>query len=101
MCGVRHSAPNCLLAWQMAKSVPGVVVQYYTQYSTGSYAERLEENEIDIEAMALCSDSDFAEMGIPTGPRLKCVVHSRLLFPMYVSLLRARVRVDLTESCTT
>ena len=60
----------------------------------------MEENEIDIEAMALCSDSDFAEMGIPTGPRLKCV-RPLSLFPIYVSLLRARVRVDLTESCTT
>ena len=76
-------------------------ILYYILNTHRSYAERLEENEIDIEAMALCSDSDFAEMGIPTGPRLKCVVHSRLLFPMYVSLLRARVRVDLTESCTT
>ena len=51
--------------------------KYYTRNTYRSYAERLEENEIDIEAMALCSDSDFAEMGIPTGPRLKCVLHSR------------------------
>ena len=35
------------------------------------FLPRLEQNEIDLEAMALCSDSDFAEMGIPKGPRVR------------------------------
>ena len=35
------------------------------------YAERLEANEIDLEAIALCADADFAEMEIPKGPRVK------------------------------
>ncbi len=35
------------------------------------YAARLEANEIDLEAIALCADADFAEMEIPKGPRVK------------------------------
>eukprot|EP01047_Picozoa_sp_COSAG01_P028216 COSAG01_NODE_1888_length_8979_cov_78.343806_12_plen_94_part_00 len=37
------------------------------------YLRRLEENEIDLEAFALCSHADFVEMGIPAGPRLKII----------------------------
>ena len=88
---VREAFDTELLAWHMTNSVLPGVVQYYILYyilnTQRSYAERLEENEIDIEAMALCSDSDFAEMGIPTGPRLKCV-HSRFS-PLCVHSARA------------
>ena len=43
------------------------------------YTEQLEANEIDLEAISLCADVDFAEMEIPKGPRVKIAAALRQL----------------------
>ena len=50
---------------------PPTLRQFLAGLGMLRFLPRLEQNEIDLEAMALCSDSDFAEMGIPKGPRVR------------------------------
>ncbi|CAM9116770.1 unnamed protein product [Ectocarpus sp. 4 AP-2014] len=37
----------------------------------GKYCPKFAENEVDLEALGLMSESDLADIGIPKGPRLK------------------------------
>ncbi|CAN0074945.1 unnamed protein product [Hapterophycus canaliculatus] len=37
----------------------------------GKYCHKFAENEVDLEALGLMSESDLADIGIPKGPRLK------------------------------
>lgn len=41
----------------------------------GKYCSKFEENEVDLEALGLMSESDLADIGIPKGPRLKILNH--------------------------
>ena len=56
------------------KGTPSVR-QFMLGIGLKKYLEKLEANEIDLDALALCSDNDYRAMGIPKGPRLK-IEHS-------------------------
>ena len=47
------------------------VISQASQTATSCVDQVFEANEIDLEAIALCADADFAEMEIPKGPRVK------------------------------
>lgn len=46
------------------------------------YAPAFEENEVDMDAVCLMTEPDFAELGIPKGPRLKILNAVRALAPL-------------------
>ncbi|CAM9565034.1 unnamed protein product, partial [Ectocarpus sp. 8 AP-2014] len=50
---------------------PADLAEFLGDMGLGQYAQALTENEIDLEAVQLMADSDFQDIGIPKGPRVK------------------------------
>ncbi|CAN0377974.1 unnamed protein product, partial [Hapterophycus canaliculatus] len=50
---------------------PADLAEFLGDMGLGQYAQALTENEIDLEAVQLMADSDFQDVGIPKGPRVK------------------------------
>lgn len=50
---------------------PADLREFLGNMGLGKYAEILRDNEIDLEAVQLMADSDFQDIGIPEGPRVK------------------------------
>lgn len=49
----------------------GELSELLEQLNLSKYKEVMEENEMDMEVLPLCSEEDFKEIGIPKGPRIK------------------------------
>ncbi|CAN0386300.1 unnamed protein product, partial [Pylaiella littoralis] len=50
---------------------PADLAEFLGAMGLGKYARALTDNEIDLEAVQLMADSDFQDVGIPKGPRVK------------------------------
>ncbi|CAM9167928.1 unnamed protein product, partial [Ectocarpus sp. 13 AM-2016] len=50
---------------------PADLAEFLGDMGLGQYSQALTENEIDLEAVQLMADSDFQDIGIPKGPRVK------------------------------
>jgi len=49
------------------------LANFLSQLSLGKYYDIFKENEIDMQALHLMSEADFADINIPKGPRIKII----------------------------
>ncbi|XP_048578543.1 ankyrin repeat and KH domain-containing protein 1 isoform X2 [Nematostella vectensis] len=61
---------------------PGDTLQSFLErLSLGSHLSLFQKNEIDLDALMLMSEKDYADIGLPKGPRVKLLNSTRRLYP--------------------
>uniref|UniRef100_A0A3Q1EYM8 DDHD domain containing 2 n=1 Tax=Acanthochromis polyacanthus TaxID=80966 RepID=A0A3Q1EYM8_9TELE len=59
----------------------GTLEQTLNRLGLQQYLETLQAENLDIESLALCQDSDLKDLGIPLGPRKKILNYTEALRP--------------------